>query len=591
MPTPSHSIIFWAPPANAQSLVNVGDVLIPSASTPGAWVVATSANRGTRRAEGVAISNTSGSGFGAVEIQQAGTLDASIAGLGSGPKALVRVSSAGRLERVQTFGTGDDIVGIAEEDGRVHLMIGLPFQQLKDAATVGEVNTASNVGTTGNGSAGVFKQKTGVNLEMRRLVAGSNVTLSESASDITIGAAASGETNTASNVGTTGAGTAGVFKQKTGVNLEMRRLVAGSNVTLTENANDITVAASGGSGFTAGGDLSGTNTSQTVVGVRATTVGTAGGALATGAVLRTTGTTSCDWGAVDLSSSNARTGTLPVGNGGTGQTAVPGVSGSLLVNSGGNYGAASWTTSGDGIVSTSSNAAFVAVGSSPSQTGLLRLPWGQGVNVRHATAARDTALITSETVSGTTQLRIGNYFGSTADADLLRIYAGYTTFHSTNYVFYSSSVSNTPILNMGGGVIRANFPIIGDAAYQGPYSVHGVASITVPLTGTLTVAASEYDKQVLIFVMNSLLNESTTTIIFPNPSSQTVSYTKDLILRPTSGGIEQNLVISCGSATKTVRLGSSGILRARCLFQPNEVLALSAVTNSDLTTMSNTYYA
>lgn len=57
-------------------------------------------------------------------------------------------------------------------------------------------------------------------------------------------AAGSGEANTASNVG---AGD-GVFKQKTGVNLEFKSLVAGTNVTLTPAADTITIAATGSSG-------------------------------------------------------------------------------------------------------------------------------------------------------------------------------------------------------------------------------------------------------------------------------------------------------------------------------------------------------
>jgi hypothetical protein len=100
-------------------------------------------------------------------------------------------------------------------------------------ATPGEINTASNVG----GGSGVFKQKTGVDLEFKSLVAGTNITLTNNTNDITIAAAGGGETNTASNVG---AGSE-VFKQKTGVDLEFRK-VNSTDLTLTQNTNDITLA-------------------------------------------------------------------------------------------------------------------------------------------------------------------------------------------------------------------------------------------------------------------------------------------------------------------------------------------------------------
>lgn len=58
----------------------------------------------------------------------------------------------------------------------------------------------------------------------------------------TSGGGGGGEANTASNVG----GGAGVFKQKTGVDLEFKSLIAGTNITLTPGTNDITIDASGG---------------------------------------------------------------------------------------------------------------------------------------------------------------------------------------------------------------------------------------------------------------------------------------------------------------------------------------------------------
>lgn len=106
----------------------------------------------------------------------------------------------------------------------------------------GETNTASNVGT---GEGGVYKQKTGADIELRTIKAGSNITVTQNADDITIDATDTGEANTASNVGTG----EGIYKQKTGADLELKTLVAGANITITNNANDLTIAASGGSSF------------------------------------------------------------------------------------------------------------------------------------------------------------------------------------------------------------------------------------------------------------------------------------------------------------------------------------------------------
>lgn len=54
----------------------------------------------------------------------------------------------------------------------------------------------------------------------------------------------SGEANTASNLG---AGT-GVFSSKSGIDLQFKSLIAGTNVTISSTANDITINAAGGSG-------------------------------------------------------------------------------------------------------------------------------------------------------------------------------------------------------------------------------------------------------------------------------------------------------------------------------------------------------
>lgn len=105
----------------------------------------------------------------------------------------------------------------------------------------GEINTGANVGT---GTGLIFRDKTSETLNFKSLVQGSNITLTNDANEITIAGPAPGETNTAANVGTGEE----VYKEKVGAELRFRTLVAGTNITLTENTNDITInsTASGG---------------------------------------------------------------------------------------------------------------------------------------------------------------------------------------------------------------------------------------------------------------------------------------------------------------------------------------------------------
>lgn len=103
--------------------------------------------------------------------------------------------------------------------------------------------TASNEGA----GVGMFKGKVADNLQLKSLVAGSNVTISPSIDTITISAslpAGTGEANTTSSVGTGSS----IIKDKVGVDLRFKSLKAGSNVSLTANADDITINATGGGG-------------------------------------------------------------------------------------------------------------------------------------------------------------------------------------------------------------------------------------------------------------------------------------------------------------------------------------------------------
>lgn len=121
MTSPAYSISFSVVQSGTASTGSAGDVLLPSADD-GLYVLATAANRGTRRSTGIALSSYIAGGV--VEIQQEGEVSATISGLGAGAATYVRVSAAGALERAASPDVSDDVVGWCETDGTLHLRCG-----------------------------------------------------------------------------------------------------------------------------------------------------------------------------------------------------------------------------------------------------------------------------------------------------------------------------------------------------------------------------------------------------------------------------------------------------------------------------------
>ena len=106
------------------------------------------------------------------------------------------------------------------------------------ASSGGEANTGANVGT---GAGQVFKQKGGVQLQFRTLKAGTNVTIVQGVDDITINSTATA-TGTITAGQSLGTGTP-VYAGVSGANLQFNSLKAGSNVSISSASGEITISA------------------------------------------------------------------------------------------------------------------------------------------------------------------------------------------------------------------------------------------------------------------------------------------------------------------------------------------------------------
>ncbi len=102
--------------------------------------------------------------------------------------------------------------------------------------SIGEANTNSNAGA----GEGLVLPKVGVDTPIKSLVAGTNITLTPTADTLEISASGggAGEANTASNVGTG----QGIWKQKTGVDLEFYSIKSANNkIGISLVSDDVTL--------------------------------------------------------------------------------------------------------------------------------------------------------------------------------------------------------------------------------------------------------------------------------------------------------------------------------------------------------------
>lgn len=409
-----------------------GDVLVYDAVNHG-WLVATTANRTATfsGAQAVAITAWGSSIIGQVSYQSSGLVAQEVSGLSvltpSTTRKLVRTSSTGRLERVDAYTTGDDVVGYAFWDGRVALHVGLPWDQIAALAGGGPPTGA------------------------------------------------------------------------------------------------------------AGGDLGGTYPNPDVRKVRGQAVSSVG-SLPSDEVLRITGPGTADWGPVNLGSSNARTGTLPVGNGGTGLTAS-GTSGFVLTSNGTGWVVAAIATGSAGQLQATNGSGTLTAPGPYAGADYISLIAGTpdvpGVRLANNTTfsgrnADGTADIVACYIDSSDTVRVGSSFDATQAGVLFATPSGNRfTFHfdSTTYAYLSETE------------FALDSPRHG---YTSPYASEGQVSFAVT-AGTHTLTATEWTRRIIKFTGTF---GGTSTITFPAPANADASYVKGIRNTSTTA-----LTLTIGSGT------------------------------------------
>lgn len=245
---------------NIQLTENTDDVVI---ATFGAGEANTASNLGAGEALFAQKNNVD---LEFKSLSNAGSTGATLVKTATATEVPVKRLTAGTNVTLTENADDIEITSTAGGDvtGGVNLGSGSNVFAQKNGADL-EFRSLSNAGSSGST---LVKSATSTEVPVKRLTAGANITLTDNTDDVEIAAAAPGETNTGSNLGSG----QGVFASKSGVDLRfkslanagstgstlvktatstevpVKRLKAGTNITLTDNTDDIEISASGGGG-------------------------------------------------------------------------------------------------------------------------------------------------------------------------------------------------------------------------------------------------------------------------------------------------------------------------------------------------------
>lgn len=268
--------------------------------------------------------------------------------------------------------------------------------------------------------------------------------------------------------------------------------------------------AQAGSGFTAGGDLSGTSTSQTVSKIQGVAIS---GTPANGYFLRATGSSAATWQSV----------TIPTSAGGSGQLNVA-------------DGSGGWQTAPNVTASTDN----VSIGGTPATSGVgLRIPKVGGVYFRNSANSGNLPLIT---VDGFDQPNIGS---TTA--------GGNTFVLSQTGIYFQLGAGPATPLAISPTFVQFGKPVSGYASSNTPFSFKDAL---IDLTGltTKTLSAAEYVCPRLYVTRGT---GTTCEIVLPNSFNGAVwVVTVDNAI----AGLEVKFTHTTGGAGATVSTGQTRLL-------------------------------
>ena len=156
----------------------------------------------------------------------------------------ITIAATVPLTSIANVGTGTGLVWRDTVAGTVNL------KSIKQGSNVTITNNANDItiaatvpltaiANVGTGTGLVWRDTVGGTINLKSIKQGTSITVTNNADDITITNAAP-ESTTVSNVGT---GTGLVYKSMTGTQINLKSIKQGTNVTVTNNTDDITIAA------------------------------------------------------------------------------------------------------------------------------------------------------------------------------------------------------------------------------------------------------------------------------------------------------------------------------------------------------------